>query len=259
MSTTSRSVFAEDPSIARRPRFMSAGWRTGLLLAYPVLAMVLVVGAILLLAYEVSRADAIAEAKAEERAEEQQAPAAPPGGGFHIPSADEMEQAFSPELIEVTDAGAGVGTRLEAEATEYAAENPEALAAHLHDVLGSTCINNLYLRTPDNLTVKFWDYCYNAPSAGDIEELVEFAGDTEAMTVKFAHYPRGDGHTLAYLVWQADTESELEKVTGFWDDADAPRSIDRVNLAVYGTGEAAGRVEEADLSPAGLTRLTAGD
>lgn len=266
MSTPARLALSEDPSIARRPRFLTANWRTALLVTYPVLAMVLVIGMILLLAHEISRADAVAEkdppAPPPNRASappDPAEPAQPAEPGFHIPDAAEMEAAFNPELVTVNEAGTGFGTLVEAETTEYADDNPGMLAEHLQQALTGTCINNLALRTTDNLAVKFWDYCYNSPAAADIADLVAFADQSGAMTVNFAHYPQNGDYTVANLVWQTSDEDTFDALTAAWEDVEMADSLDQVSFAVYGTGAIADRMEYADLDDDSYTPHVAGE
>lgn len=250
MSTPARIVFADDPSIAHRSRRLNRSRRTALLIAYPVLVVVVIIAAILLGAYESNRAAAISEQEAREAAAPKETPAPPPS--FHVPSVEEMEVAFNPELVTVDEAGHGMGTRVEATTTAYAEQNPELLAEHLQQVLESTCINNLSLRTSTELGLDFWDYCYNAPAAKDIAALYDVASEPTALSLYFAHYPTSNEYTEANVIWEVGSDKELDTVVKSWEDAKMPKSIDRVNFAARGVGELDNRSAFAKLSNEGL-------
>lgn len=253
MSTPARIVFADDPSIANRSRHLNGRRRTALLVAYPVLVVIVIISAILLGAYESNRAAAIATQEARDAAAPKETPPPPPS--FHVPSVEEMEVAFDPELVTVDEAGHGMGTRVEATTTAYAEQNPELLAEHLQQVLESTCINNLSLRTSTELGIDFWDYCYNAPAAKDIAALYDIASEPAALSLYFAHYPTSLEYTEANVIWEVGSEKELDELVESWEGTTKPKSVDRAHFSARGVGELDNRSAFARLSDTGVELL----
>ncbi|WKD57307.1 hypothetical protein CAPI_03745 [Corynebacterium capitovis DSM 44611] len=179
---------------------------------------------------------------------------APPPPGSEVAAASNVVSSVRDYLISDVETNATLtGVTLTGNTTDQAEADTAELAGHVSRLLQQNCVDNLTLRTQDNLRINVWGYCLHSPSAETLQSYIDVAVDEGADAVSFMFYPGRSTERQVAMTWQSDTEAEAEDIAAGWKDIPQPDDVDSTDFVVYGPENVRQETSEESLtvSPTG--------
>lgn len=136
-------------------------------------------------------------------------------------------------------------------------ESTRALAAHLNSLTRASCADNIALRTPDNLHIRLWGFCFGAAADEDLAELLFYAHTSAAAQVVVTDHPaHGTEEKRAVIRWLPTTAADYDDMLDSWETLRLPPSLRNLELTAYGVGKAEGHMANAHITPTGISWRT---
>lgn len=191
---------------------------------YGTLLVGVVVGAVLVISHETDAQEPPATVERPLR------PFLPPRT-----SQDNVGESIRPYLItDAETARTSTGVTLTGTMTDQAEADTTEFSGHVSRLLQQNCIDNMTLRTQDNMRINFWGFCYNAPPPETLQSFVDTSIDEGAQNVSFYFHPGRIFERSVWITWTEDSEEEAADVVKQWDELKLEPGLDRVYTIVYG-------------------------
>ncbi|WP_165164180.1 hypothetical protein [Corynebacterium qintianiae] len=147
---------------------------------------------------------------------------------------DNVEASVRPYLItDTASARTASGVTLTGTMTDQAETDVSEFAGHVSRLLEQNCVDNMTVRSQDNVRINLWGYCYHSPGAAEIETYVEAALENSADSVSFSFYPGLPVEHQVALTWFEDTADDADAAMDSWEDIEPVGRIQQVSLSSY--------------------------
>ncbi|WP_288831362.1 hypothetical protein [uncultured Corynebacterium sp.] len=150
-------------------------------------------------------------------------------------SQDNVDASVRPYLIsDVETARSPTGVTLTGSMTPTAESDTTEFSGHVSRLLQQNCVDNMTVRTQDNLRVNFWGFCYSTLPPATIDSYLAHAMEDGAQEVSFSFTPGRPFERSVGLTWAEDTEDDASRVVDTWEDLPRGQDVDLLYLAAYG-------------------------
>ncbi|WNI12621.1 hypothetical protein RIU96_10465 [Corynebacterium sp. Z-1] len=149
-------------------------------------------------------------------------------------SADNVEASVRTYLIaDAATARTSTGVTLTGTMTDTAEASLAEFSGHVSRLLQQNCVDNMTVRTQDNLRINLWGYCYNSPGPAAIESYVTdaLAGTTDS--VSFYFYPGRPVEHMVAMTWFSNSPAAANSIVDSWDDLEPVEPTDQLVLTAY--------------------------
>lgn len=149
-------------------------------------------------------------------------------------SVDNVDASVRSYLIaDAKSARTATGVTLTGTMTDTAEASLSEFSGHVSRLLEQNCVDNMTVRTQDNLRINLWGYCYSSPGADAIEAYVGEALEGSTDSVTFSFYPGREIERVVEMTWFTDGASAADSVVRGWSDAETIGSTDKLTLTAY--------------------------
>ncbi|MDR7329803.1 hypothetical protein [Corynebacterium guangdongense] len=139
------------------------------------------------------------------------------------------------------------GVILTAQASPAAVAQPQLLARQISTLTQNSCATNVSIRTPENVKIDSWGFCFDSLPAELLTMPLTFALDNGASAVSFTNHPSFGGAKAATITWMPTTPEEYDRALASWGQLATEAPLDWIALVVYGAGEMEGYMDYADV------------
>ena len=144
-----------------------------------------------------------------------------------------VEASVRPYLI--ADAAllpTSTGVTLTGTMTDTAEANVADFAGHVSRLLEQNCVDNMTVRSQDNLRLNLWGFCFTSPGPEAIQAYVTAGLERGADEVTFSFFPGRPAERYASLTWFADSATESEGKNENWDGIGLAGATQHLELRV---------------------------
>ncbi|WJY68468.1 hypothetical protein [Corynebacterium auris] len=137
-------------------------------------------------------------------------------------------------IAEPSTARTPTGVTLTGTVTEQAEADTVEFAGHLSRLLQQNCVDNMTLRTQDNMRINFWGFCYSSLPEQTIQGYIDDALRNGAEHVSFYFHPGRLHEHSVWFTWMEDTQEDLDSLTSTWRQSRRLEGVDRLTFIAYG-------------------------
>ncbi|MEX3504493.1 hypothetical protein [Corynebacterium sp. LK2510] len=135
------------------------------------------------------------------------------------------------------------GVTLTGTLTPLAEADTTEVSGHIARLLEQNCVDNMTVRTQDNMPISFWGFCYRSMPPEAIKSYVDIALSSGAQNASFQFHPGREFDTQVWMTWVSDSEAQAQKITDSFDEMEFDGGVGRLMLVSYGP-ESATAVEK---------------
>ncbi|WP_291314213.1 hypothetical protein [Corynebacterium sp. UBA2622] len=150
-------------------------------------------------------------------------------------SESNVESSLRPNLIAGAEtARTATGVTVTGTMSQAAEDNTAEFSGHVARLLEQNCIDNMTVRTQDNMRINFWGFCYSSLPPTTVQTYVDKALEEGAQHVSFYFHPGRMYEHSAAITWTEDSEDGAKHVMEGWEDTPLKEGLNRLTMVAYG-------------------------
>ncbi|SDR84678.1 hypothetical protein [Corynebacterium timonense] len=150
-------------------------------------------------------------------------------------SQDDVDASVRTYLIaDPATARTPTGVTLTGTMTEHAQDDTADFAGHVSRLLQQNCVDNMTVRTQDNMRINFWGFCYSSLPEQTIRSYVDDGLRNGAQDLSFYFHPGRKYEHSVWFTWSETSQEEADAIASRWRQSRRLEGVDRLTLIGYG-------------------------